>query len=186
MNKLSGLMLLFFFVLSFCLIKSGYAKTPPKPLWTPEEAVTLPAVTLEDISSDGKYSLIKLWKTTLVEGNAEQSSDCILIDNKSLEMKTINKAGQSCNQLQFIGEGKAFSYLLYDDEENKSTLFVQDISSQKVTKVQNLRRTLIVTASPQMAKALPLSHQDIPKQTSRIKGRWRSNSKRKPLSSKSR
>ena len=138
MNKLSELVLLFFFILSFCLIKSGYAETPPKPLWTPEKAVTLPAVDLEDISSDGKYSLIKLWKTTLVEGNAEQSSECILVDNKSLEMKTLNKESQSCFQLQFIREGKKFSYMLDDDEENKPTLFMQDISLRKNNKVQEL------------------------------------------------
>ena len=170
MNKLSGLTLLFFFILSFCLIKSGYAETPPKPLWTPEKAVTLPAVDIEDISSDGKYSLIKLWKTTLVEGNAEQSSECILVDNKSLEMKTFNKESQSCFQLQFIGEGKKFSYMLDDDEENKPTLFAQDISSGKITKVQEFKERFHKYSFAPNGESYAFTLQDKPKQTSRIKG----------------
>ena len=162
-------MLLFFFVFSFCLIKSGYAETSSNPLWTPEKAVTLPAVDLEDISSDGKYSLIKLGKTTLVEGNAEQSFDCILVDNTSLEMKTLNKGSQSCFQLQFIGEGKEFSYML-DDEANKPTLFVQDISSGKITTVQEFKEGFYNYSFAPNGKSYAFALQDRPKQTPRIKG----------------
>ena len=170
MNKLSGLMLLFFFVLTFSLIKCGYAETSSNPLWTPEKAVTLPAVDLEDISSDGKYSLIKLWKTSLVDGNAEQSSDCILVDNKSLEMKTLNKGSQSCFQLQFIGEGKKFSYMLDDDEENNLSLFVQDISSGKITTVQEFKEGFYNYSFAPNGESYAFTLQDRPKQSSRIKG----------------
>lgn len=52
----------------------------------------------------------------------------------------IGEFNHSCNQPQFIGKGQFFSYIMNDTqgEEEKSTLFVQEISSKKQTKVQDL------------------------------------------------
>ncbi|MBY0292630.1 MAG: hypothetical protein K2W92_05005, partial [Alphaproteobacteria bacterium] len=138
MNRLSKILLLLFVIIATCLVNNVYADIPPKPLWTPEDAVTIPMVILKDVSSDGKYSLLALQHTSLTEGAAEESSDCVLINNENLEMRTINKVGESCFPLQFVREGKAFSYILYD-KENKRFLFVQDVSSQKDILVQELK-----------------------------------------------
>ena len=167
--RLPKALLLHFVVFAFCFVKNGYADTPLKPLWTPEDVVTFPAVITQGVSSDGRYSLIKLWQTSLVNGNAKQSSNCLLINNENLETKTINKASESCSQLQFVGEEKAFSYIFYDDNENKATLFVQDISSQKELKIQGLDEDFkSYTFSPD-GKSFAFIRQEDPKQTPRIK-----------------
>ncbi len=165
-KKSSKAPLLLFFVLSFCFVKNGYADIPLKPLWTPEDAVTFPLVTLEDISSDGKYSLIQLQHTSLKDGKADKFSDCVLVNNENLEIKTINKVGQSCSPLQFIREGKAFSYILYD-KENKSILFVHDISAQKEIPVQELKDSYVSFAPD--GKSFAFIRKEIPKETPRIK-----------------
>jgi hypothetical protein len=60
MDKLHKITSLLLFTLSFYCTKNGYAETPSKPLWTPEDAVTLPRVTPQDVASDGKHTLIQV------------------------------------------------------------------------------------------------------------------------------
>jgi dipeptidyl aminopeptidase/acylaminoacyl peptidase len=112
-----------------------------KPLWTPEDCVTLPVEEVEDISSDGKYTLLKVYYTTLKEDKAEEYSTCVLVNSETLEKEIIiGEFNHSCTQPQFIGKGQFFSYIMNDThgEEETSTLFVQEISSKKQTKVQDL------------------------------------------------
>lgn len=139
MLKLPKIPLLIWCLLNFCFIKNGYADSPLTPLWTPEDTVTVPVVITQDVSSDGKYTLVTLQRTSLTDGSATQSSDCVLINNKNLEIKTINKIDQSCMQLQFIGEGKKFSYIFYNDKDKKSALFVHDIPSHQTVQVQEFK-----------------------------------------------
>ncbi len=157
-----------FVIIATCLVNNVYADIPPKPLWTPEDAVTIPMVILKDVSSDGKYSLLALQRTSLTEGVAEESSDCVLINNENLEIRTINKVGESCFPLQFVREGKAFSYILYD-KENKRFLFVQDVSSQKDILVQELKEDFNNYSFAPDGKIFAFIHKEYPKQTPRIK-----------------
>jgi fermentation-respiration switch protein FrsA (DUF1100 family)/Tol biopolymer transport system component len=118
------------------------ADPPQKPLWTPEDCLTLPVEGAEDISSDGKYTLLSTFYTTLKQDKAEEYSTCVLVNNETLEKEIIiGEFNHTCVQAQFIGNGKFFSYIMIDKhgEEETSALFVQEISSKKQTKIQDLR-----------------------------------------------
>ena len=130
----------FFFAFSPCIAEKENTTAPLKPLWTPEDCVTLPEETIKDISSDGKYTLLSTYYTTLNKDKAEKYSTCVLVNNETLEKETIGEFNHSCTQAQFIGKGQFFSYIMTDThgEEETSTLFVQEISSKKQTKVQTL------------------------------------------------
>ncbi|MBY0272301.1 MAG: S9 family peptidase [Alphaproteobacteria bacterium] len=112
-----------------------------KPLWTVEDCVTLPAEGVEDVSSDGKYTLLSTYYTILKGDKAEEYSTCVLVNNETLEKEIIiGEFNHSCVQAQFIGKGQFFSYIMNDTQGEKETsaLFVQEISSKKQTKVQEL------------------------------------------------
>ncbi|MBX9620645.1 MAG: S9 family peptidase [Alphaproteobacteria bacterium] len=112
-----------------------------KPLWTVEDCVTLPGEVVEDISSDGKYTLLSTSYTTLKRDKAEEYSTCVLVNNETLEKEIIiGEFNHSCVQAQFIGKGEFFSYIMNDTqgEEETSAFFVQEISSKKQTKIQDL------------------------------------------------
>ena len=117
MDKLHKVTSLLLFTLSLCCTKIGYAETPSKPLWTPEDVVTLPAVTPQDIASDGKHTLIQVSYTSLKDNKAEQFSEWMLVDNETLKKQNIGQLNQSYPQLQFIGDGKIFSYILYNEKD---------------------------------------------------------------------
>ncbi len=128
-----------------CEAEPRKADPPQKPLWTPEDCVTLPVETVEDISSDGKYSLLKVYYTTLKKDKAEEYSTCVLVNNETLKKEIIiGEFNHSCNQPQFIGKGQFFSYIMNDTygEKETSALFAQEISSKKQTKIQDLSNDL--------------------------------------------
>jgi dipeptidyl aminopeptidase/acylaminoacyl peptidase len=117
------------------------ADPPQKPLWTPEDCLTLPGEVVEDISSDGKYTILNTSYTTLKGDKAEEYSTCVLVNNETLEKEIIiGEFNHSCVQAQFIGNGQFFSYIMNNThgEKGTSTLFVQEISSKKQTKIQDL------------------------------------------------
>ncbi|MBY0272302.1 MAG: S9 family peptidase [Alphaproteobacteria bacterium] len=134
------LQIFFCFAYSPCVAEKENATAPLKPLWTPEECVTLPEETVKDISSDGKYTLIMVDHTSLENKKGKKYSTCVLVNNETLAKETIGELNHSCTQPQFIGKGQFFSYIMNDThgEEETSALFVQEISSKKQTKVQNL------------------------------------------------
>ncbi|MBX9620643.1 MAG: S9 family peptidase [Alphaproteobacteria bacterium] len=139
------LQLFFCFVYSPCVAEKENATAPLKPLWTPEDCVTLPEETVKDISSDGKYTLIRVDHTSLENDKAKEYSTCVLVNNETLkEERIIGEFNYSCIQPQFIGKGQFFSYITIDTHggERTSTLFVQEISSKKQTKVQELSNDL--------------------------------------------
>ncbi len=130
----------FCFVYSPCVAEKENVTAPLNPLWTAEDCVTFPVETVKDISSDGKYTLLSTYYTTLKNDKAEKYSTCVLVNNETLEKETIGEFNHSCIQPQFIGKGQFFSYITKDTEgeEETATLFVQEISSKKQTKVQSL------------------------------------------------
>ncbi len=123
--------------LSAFLVEKGRANTPQKPLWTPEDYVTLPEETICGISSDGKYTLLNILHILLQEDEIKEYSTCVLVNNDTLEKEIIGGLNHNCVQPQFIGKGQFFSYIT---EEGKiSILFVQETSSKKKNKIQTLR-----------------------------------------------
>lgn len=117
----------------------GYAQ---KPLWTPEDVVTYPNVALQDVSSDGKYTLMLVFHTFFKEGKFKGYSECVLVNNKNLKEEKIGSLGRSCLQPQFIAKGKLFSYIIVDkdkDQEN-SSLWVKEVFSDNPTKIQQLEK----------------------------------------------
>jgi dipeptidyl aminopeptidase/acylaminoacyl peptidase len=142
--KKQALNLFLLFILGGFPTERCKANPPQKPLWTPEDCVTLPVEGVEDISSDGKYTLLSTFYTTLKEDKAEEYSTCVLVNNETLEKEIIiGEFNHSCVQAQFIGRGEFFSYIMNDThgEEETSVLFVQEISSKKQTKIQDLNDT---------------------------------------------
>ena len=169
MDKLHKITSLLLFTLSFYCTKSGYAETPSKPLLTSEDAVTLPRITPQDVASDGKHTLIQVSYISLKDNKAEKSSEWMLVDNETLKGQTIGQLNQSYPQLQFIGDGKIFSYILYNEKDKKSTLVVQDISSRKAIKVQEFKEDFYNYAFAPDGKSFAFIRQEIPKQSPRIK-----------------
>lgn len=130
----------FFIFAHFCVFTLVvHAEELSKPLWTPEDAVTQPDVTIVGVSDDGKHTLLQVSYIILKGKEVEGYSECIVVNNNDL--KQITKVGRpdlSCAQPQLIGEGKRFSYLIKDKE--KHTLCVQDVVSGKITKVQEIKK----------------------------------------------
>ncbi|MBY0273609.1 MAG: S9 family peptidase [Alphaproteobacteria bacterium] len=132
---------LIFFFTSPCVAEKENAVSPLKPLWTPEDSVTLPIETVKDISSDGKYTLLSTYYTTLKNDKAGKYSTCVLVNNETLKKEIIiGEPDHSCIQPQFIGKGQFFSYITSDiqGEEETPALFIQEISSKKQKKIQDL------------------------------------------------
>ena len=93
----------------------------------------------------------------------------MLVDNETLKGQTIGQLNQSYPHLQFIGDGKIFSYILYNEKDKKSTLVVQDISSRKAIKVQEFKEDFYNYAFAPDGKSFAFIRQEIPKQSPRIK-----------------
>src|SRR5690242_4615590 len=72
------LITVFFFAFSPCVAEKENAMAPLKPLWTVEDCVTLPEEVVKDISSDGKYTLLSTYHTTLKNDKSEKYSTCVL------------------------------------------------------------------------------------------------------------
>lgn len=114
----------------------------PKLLWTPEDVVTLPDLNLKDISSDGKYTLMKVTHKILKDNTLTPLAQCIVVNNKNLTNEIIGTLEQGCDQPQFIGRGDKFSYLL-NEKDGKSLLFIKDIVTGKTVKVQELDEDVV-------------------------------------------
>lgn len=162
------LITIFLFASSPCVAEKESATLPLKPLWTPEDCVTLPLIETSDISSDGKYSLLLVYRRPLKETDEEITlqpySECVLINNETLKKETLGTFGHSCAQPKFIGDGKIFSYLMVDSHKNGevSTLYVKDITSKKTTQVQKFKNNVIeYSFSPDGKKFVSIEEQDV-------------------------
>lgn len=111
-----------------------------KPLWTPADALTRPIVYTNDISSDGQYSLLTVFQFSLKANQVKQLSQCLLVNNKTLEKEVIGTLERGCRDPQFIGEGKKFSYFL-KNEDNGFVFVAQDRASGQKTEIQRLNST---------------------------------------------
>ncbi len=128
-----------YFVLLVCILTLNFTikahAEKHKPLWTPEDVVTLPSVSMKDISSNGKYTLMKVVYVSLKDKEATQLEQCFLVNNENLLKERIGTLEKDCSMPQFIGEGDKFSYIL-EDKDSKSLLFIKDIVTGKTVEVQ--------------------------------------------------
>ena len=80
--KKQALNLFLLFILGSFSAEKCRADSLENPLWTLEDCVTLPLEGAEDISSDGKYTLLSTSYTTLKQDKAEEYSTCVLLNKE--------------------------------------------------------------------------------------------------------
>ncbi len=148
--------------LLFCLfsISLGQAADQKSPLWTPEDVVTYPVLTMGGISSNGKYTLMEVSYTFLEKEGPLKFTECVLINNDTLEKRPIGNKEMTCSQPHFIGEGEKFTYILFNKKTDTSTLFVEGPGSQQ-RKIQELAKDFVNYAFAPDGKSFAFKTQEV-------------------------